>query len=251
MSKNIYAMENRFEKLNKMSALLEWYMYLSHLPFLIPLAVAIYYVYPIEIALFTRMTVYSVVYHTWRNGHSMHGGLDNYQRLDHTAVWTTALWLFLRTLDLDLAVLVGMQFSVMMLFEIYPVILVDTWVFPLVMIPSAIVIYMMMLFLYSVPFPRISITLVSASIVFGAIGLVLFHMTTDYGEAYQIYHPGWHIAAALSLTFLFLAVLGFTFDTYFFGIDRHWKDLLTQWETALIGPYWTRLRNVAGKRHIV
>ncbi|MGE0526828.1 MAG: hypothetical protein AB7P49_07175 [Bdellovibrionales bacterium] len=226
-------------------------MYTSHVFFLIPMALAVYYVYPIDFVMFLRVTTYSTVYHIWRNGYHMHGWMDNYQRLDHTGVWATMLWLLLRTLNLDLSVLVAIQLAVTMLFEIFPDILVDTWVFPVVMIPSAVVIYVMMLFLYGIPFPRISITLVTAAIFFGVVGLVLFHMTSDYGEAYKIYHPGWHVAAALSLTFFYLAVLGFTFDTYFFGIDRHWKDMLANWESVLTGTYLTRFRNTLRKRHVV
>lgn len=220
-----------------MSLALEIFMYLSHLAFVPPIVLALRYVYPVDLWVFIRVAVYSLAHHATFNGHHMNGGLQTYQRLDHSSVWSTLLWLFIRTLDLDINVMVSIQFAVPMLFDLFPDMLIETWVFPLVMVPSAIVIYMIRLFLYGVPFPRISVILVGLAAVSGAAGMVFFHLTSGYGRTYLLFHPDWHICGGISFTCLYLAILGFRFDTYLFGIDRHWNDLLGKWEDALLGHY--------------
>ena len=220
-----------------MSFALEFFMYASHLAFIPLIYLSIRYVYAVDAAISIKMFVYSIIYHSAANDHHLRGGLEKYQRLDHVGVWGLILWKFIRSLDIDLNVQFGMLILVSMLFEIFPDILVDTWLFPVVMIPSAIIIYMMRLLIFEIPFPKLSITLMAGSGVFGALGLFFFYLTSDYGRAYQEFHPLWHICIAISATLFELAFLGFHFGNHFFGIDPRWNAWMEQWQGKVLGLY--------------
>ncbi len=212
-------------------------MYASHLAFLPLIYLSIRYAYPVDAAMAIKTTVYSLVYHSTANDHYLRGGLDRYQRLDHVGVWSLMLWKFIRSLDLDVNIQFGMLVIISMLFEIFPDILVDTWLFPVVMIPSATIIYMMRLLIFEIPFPRLSIILMSGAGFFGALGLFFFYLTSDYGRAYQEYHPLWHICIAISATLFELAFLGFHFGKHLFNIDPRWNEWMEQWQGKVLGVY--------------
>lgn len=226
-------------------------MYASHLAFLPLIFLSVRYVYPVDAAIAIKMFVYSMIYHSTANDHHLRGGMDKYQRLDHIGVWTLILWKFLRSLDIDISALFGMYIIVSMPFEIFPDILVDSWVFPVVMLPGAVIIYTMRLLIFEIPFPRLSIILLSGSGVFGAAGMVFFYMTTGYGRVYREYHPWWHICIAIAAFLFELAWLGFHFGNRLFGIDRRWDEWMSRWQSDVLGLYVERVRPWYEKRATV
>jgi hypothetical protein len=181
-----------------MSALQHAFILGSHAFYIPTVALALRLRLAMDVVIFLRVTINSLIYHASDAGLEPFGDSHTLQSVDNQTVWTALLWLYISSLGVNFKGSVVIWVSVMTLFEIFPRLLVDTFVFQLAFVPTALLVQGACVLLFEMPLPRYNLAALAIGVVVFAAGLPFL-----YFEPYYTLHGFWHVLSGVGGFFIY------------------------------------------------
>lgn len=181
-----------------MSALQHAFILGSHAVYALPIVIALRLRLAMDVVIFMRVMINSLIYHAADAGLRPFGDAFAMQSIDNQTVWSALLWLYVSSLGIKFRGSVVIWVAVMTLFEIFPRLLVDTVVFQLAFVPTALLVQGACVLLFEMPLPRYNVASLVIGVVIFAAGLPFLTM-----EPYYTLHGFWHILSGVGGFFIY------------------------------------------------
>lgn len=181
-----------------MSALQHAAILLSHVAYLPVIVVAARRRDLSDFVVFASVMIISLTYHASDAGLEPFGSADILQSTDNLTVWDTLLWGYISSIGLPASVAWPIWFAVSRLFVIFPRLLIDTFVFQLTFLPTAILVQIACVLLFRLPPPRYNHVALGIGVVIFSAGLPFL-----YFDPYYTLHPIWHLGSGIGGYFVY------------------------------------------------